>query len=76
MDNIFLTAGIIATIYLIVKFLEMRYILAEDKPLKTLIRDALIVYLSVIIGFYISGQFNANVAVPNSPDAFTGTPDF
>ena len=76
MDNIFLTAGIIATIYLIVKFLEMRYILAEDKPLKNLIRDTIIVYLSVIIGYYISGQFSTNTSVTNSPDAFTGNPDF
>ena len=76
MENIFLIAGIIAMVYLLVKFFEMRYILAEDKPLKNLIRDTLIVYLSVIIGYYINGQFSTSQAAPNSPDAFTGIPDF
>jgi hypothetical protein len=76
MENIFFVAGIIAMVYLIVKFLEMRFILAEDKPLKNLIRDTLIVYLSVIIGYYINGQFTVKASIQNSPDAFTGTPDF
>jgi hypothetical protein len=44
MNNIFVTAAVISIIFLITKFLEMRFVEKESKPLKLLIRDALIVY--------------------------------
>ena len=56
MDNIFLVAGIISVIFFIAKFLEMRYIDNEPKPLKILIRDSLMVYVSVVIGSFILEQ--------------------
>jgi hypothetical protein len=58
MDNIFLIAAIISVIFLIVKFLEMRIIEKETKPLKFLIRDSLLVYFSVVISYFIIGQIN------------------
>jgi hypothetical protein len=58
MDNIFIFAGIISVIFLIVKFLEMRFIEKENKPLKFLIRDTLLVYFSVIIGYYLVEQIS------------------
>jgi hypothetical protein len=79
MDNIFLIAGIISVIFLIAKFLEMRYIDKEPKPLKYLIRDTLLVYLSVITGNFIVDQLkpiiNESVA-PVVPIAFTDNPPF
>ena len=48
MENIHLTAIIIAFIFFTVKFLEMRYVDKEPKPLKFLIRDSLIVYICVV----------------------------
>ena len=56
MDNIFLVAGIISVIFFVAKFLEMRYIEKESKPLKILIRDALVVYVSVIAGMFVLEQ--------------------
>ena len=53
MDNIFLIAGIIAFIFLLAKFLEMRMVDKESKPLKLLVRDALLVYFSVVAGHFI-----------------------
>ena len=47
MDNIFIIAAIISIIFVIGKFIEMRFIEKESKPLKLLIRDALLVYISV-----------------------------
>ena len=44
MYNIFIFAGIISIIFLIIKFIEMRMIDKEPKPLKFLIRDSLLVY--------------------------------
>jgi len=79
MDNIFLVAGIISVIFFIAKFLEMRYIDEESKPLKLLIRDALVVYVSVVIGSFILDQLNPVInetVAPACPLAFTDNPPF
>lgn len=79
MDNIFLVAGIISVIFFIAKFLEMQYIEKESKPLKVLIRDALVVYVSVVFGNFILEQLSPAIkdASANvSPAAFTDNPPF
>jgi heme/copper-type cytochrome/quinol oxidase subunit 4 len=79
MDNIFLVAGIISIIFFVVKFLEMRYVEKESKPLKILIRDALVVYVSVVAGMFILEQLTPVIKetiVPTSPIAFTDNPPF
>ena len=79
MDNIFLIAGIISIIFLIAKFLEMRYIDKEPKPLKYLIRDTLLVYLSVVTGKFVVDQLNPIIhetTAPVIPIAFTDNPPF
>jgi len=58
MTSIFLIAAIISITFLIAKFLEMRYIEKESKPLKLLIRDTLLVYFSVIVANFIMDQIN------------------
>ena len=58
MTNIFVSAAIISIVFLLAKFLEMRYIEKESKPLKLLIRDSLIVYFSVIVANFVMEQFN------------------
>jgi hypothetical protein len=57
MDNIFIIAAVISVIFLISKFIEMRFVEKETKPLKLLIRDALLVYFSVVFGAFLIGQF-------------------
>ncbi len=79
MENIFLGAGIISVIYFISKFLEMRYVDQEPKPLKILIRDALLVYFSVVAGGFIIEQLKPVIdetTIPNSPLVFTDNPNF
>jgi hypothetical protein len=78
MENIFLIAGIVSVIFLIVKFIEMRFIEKENKPLKFLIRDSLIVYISVISGFFIINQVEPIVegSKISSPVVFTDHPSF
>lgn len=79
MDNIFLIAGIISVIYFIAKFLEMRYIDDEPKALKFLIRDSLLVYVSVVIGCFIIDQLKPvinDIEIPTVPLAFTDNPPF
>jgi hypothetical protein len=45
MNNIFLIAAVMSFIFLIIKFIEMRFVEKESKPLKELIRDAILVYI-------------------------------
>lgn len=81
MNNIFITAAIISIIFLLSKFVEMRFIEKENKPLKLLIRDALIVYFSVISGYFILEQVQPMLEgekgniLKNIP-VFTGNPEF
>lgn len=57
----FIVAGIISVLYALFRFLEMRFILKETKPLKFIIRDAIIVYLSVISGIFVMEQIEYNL---------------
>ena len=80
MDNIFLAAAIISVIYFIAKFLEMRYVDKEPKPLKILVRDSLLVYVSVVAGHFIITQLqpviHENITQNTTPLAFTDNPPF
>jgi len=80
MDNIFLKAGVIAIIFFIAKFIEMRFIEKENKPFKLLVRDALIVYFCVISGYFILEQLKPVLQtggqIINTPAVFVDTPGF
>lgn len=80
MENMFLLAGIISVAFFICKFLEMRYIDEEAKPLKVLIRDSLLVYVTVIFGVFIIDQLNpvidTDASTTSMPLAFTDNPPF
>ena len=80
MSNIFLVAGIISVIFFIAKFLEMRYVEKEPKPLKLLIRDTLLVYVSVVLGYFIVEQLKPviqeGIAPSSVPIVFTDNPPF
>ena len=94
-NNAYIVSGIIAFVFLVAKFMEMRFSGAnahansntsEDeeaapqspKPLKFLLRDAALVYVSSLLGFYIIAQFeeHASGSVVKEVAAFTGGPDF
>lgn len=80
MDNIFLIAAIVSVIFFLAKFLEMRYVEKESKPLKFLIRDTLLVYISVITGNFIYEQVTPVIAdtvkTQSVPIAFTDEAPF
>lgn len=77
MENIFLFAGVISILFILAKFIEMRFVNNEAKPLKTLIRDGLMVFISCVLGYYLLAQFSKDVNVkPTVPDAFTDSPGF
>ena len=80
MYNIFIVAGIISIIFLIIKFVEMRMVDKEPKPLKLLIRDSLLVYFSVIVGDFVSSQLKPfieeGVHELKATSVFTDNPAF
>ena len=74
--SVFIIALVIAGFYLFLKFMEMRFVLKENKPLKLLLRDAILVYLSVVGGNFILEQVEPLKHMSSSPDVFTTPPDF
>jgi hypothetical protein len=80
MDNIFIIATVISIVFLISKFIEMRFIDNESKPLKLLIRDTLLVYFSVIVGYFITEQLKPVLETVGenilAPQVFTDNPEF
>tara|TARA_B100000579_G_C22151298_1_gene540965 strand:- start:101 stop:331 length:231 start_codon:yes stop_codon:yes gene_type:complete len=76
MENIFLFSMVISIIYIVLKYLEMKLIIKEPKPIKLIIRDALIVYISSISGFFVLSQFENNVNIKTQPNAFVGEANF
>ena len=80
MENIFIIASVIAFFYLIIKFIEMRFIEKDNKPIKVLIKDTLVVYLCVILGNFIVEQINPSLlgeeTINTVTQVFTDTPGF
>jgi|UniRef100_A0A6C0IPM9 hypothetical protein len=80
MENIFIIASLISFFYIIVKFIEMRFIEKDNKPLKVLIKDTLVVYLCVLLGNFIVEQINPALLgedVTNTvTQVFTDNPGF
>ncbi len=80
MASIFVVAAVISITFLLAKFLEMRFIEKESKPLKFLIRDALLVYFSVILAHFVMDQINPMIhsvgGGPKVTPVFTDNPGF
>ena len=77
MEKYIIHSGIIAFIYLFMKFVEMRILQKETKPVKDLIRDTIMVYLSAIVGLYIISEFMPKASMINTiTNVFTDAPGF
>tara|TARA_B100000035_G_scaffold157816_1_gene134508 strand:+ start:17602 stop:17835 length:234 start_codon:yes stop_codon:yes gene_type:complete len=75
-NSSFVTGVAVASAYLIFRFIEMRLILKENKPLKLLVRDTLLVYLSVLLGNFVMEQLGGEKLMSKVPQVFTNNPDF
>lgn len=76
MENLFVNAGIISVVYTIVKFVEMRFLTKEPKPIKEIFRDTIIVFISVVLGMFIFIQMGPLSNKKFETSAFTGKADF
>lgn len=74
MENIYFVACIISVCYLILSILEMRFIQKEVTPLKELVKNVFIVFVSSMFGFYVVQQM---IDKPTPPtEVFIGKPEF
>jgi O-antigen/teichoic acid export membrane protein len=77
MESIFVVAAVISIFFFIAKFIEMRFIEKENKPMKYLIRDSLIVYISAVLSYFILQQLNPIIhATSENTPVFTDNPEF
>lgn len=76
MTNNYIIPFVISLVYLILKFLDMRYLKKENKGLKDLILDSFIVFLSSLMGLFIYDQFNLLDDTSSVTKAFIDNPNF
>jgi len=79
MENIYIISTIIAFLYLLIKFAEMRMLNKETKSIKELVTDSLIVFISVICGNFVFLQMqplSEMILGDGNAQAFTDKPNF
>jgi len=76
-------ATIISVTYLLIRFIEMRFVAKEAVPVKLLIKDSLFVYFSILLGYFVIEQVKpavfsggASEELRAAPQVFTDNPDF
>jgi len=87
--NVFIIPVIITFLFCITKFIEMKFIDKELKPLKFVIRDATIVFVCSLLATFVYLNMNGTihefinvvtdtktVPIGGNTDIFTGDPGF
>jgi|UniRef100_A0A6C0LVR2 hypothetical protein len=75
MESNMMISSVAAFLFLLFKFVEMRFIDKENKPLKVILKDAIIVFISTFVGMLAIQQF-PNVSDEGQAAVFTNSPDF
>lgn len=78
MDSLYLNSLLVAIIFFTIKMIEERFNKDEtvDKPLKLIVKDTIIVYISCIFGYMVYEQFFPTGSSSGGASAFVNTPDF
>jgi multisubunit Na+/H+ antiporter MnhB subunit len=88
MEKILIFTIGITVLYCVFKFIEMKYIEKEIKPLKLFVRDVIMVFSSSFISCYILLNYDKNITdlfavvtdtkifQPENTMIFTGAPEF
>lgn len=88
MEKLFVVSILITVLFCVVKFIEMKYIQKEWKPLKLLVRDAFIVFICSITSLFVYFQLDGTihdffnvvtenkVLNPSATQVFTDEPGF
>lgn len=76
-NSIFYISFVVSFCFLVFKFIEMKFIVKENIPVKLLARDTLLVYLSVLLGNFVYSQIGGvSNLVGKVPEVFTNSPEF
>ena len=65
---------IVSIIFLIAKLGEMKFFLKENKPIKDLVKEIIIVFISGVLGSIVMEQLD--IVTVKQANIFTGAPDF
>ena len=84
MEKIILLTISISSVFIILKMIEIKYLENKTKPMKEVIRDALIIAISSFSVLYGFSQFNQSIPflsdnvekMTKQPDIFTDNPGF
>ena len=79
MSNLIIISLITSGIYLLIKFINIKFMLKSDIILKDILRETILVCLSSIIANILIDKLNINKFFGNekeSPGVFTSNPDF
>jgi hypothetical protein len=88
MEKILIVSITISVLFGIFKFIEMKYIDEEIKPMKIFIRDIVLVFTSAFACSYVIFHFDKNITdffavvtdtpsfLPDTTQVFTGEPSF
>ena len=81
MEKTYFISIIVSIVFLLFKIVDTKFIKKKELVVKYIIRDSLLVFLSVICSFYISeqiGELNVNsfVGEKTNVSAFTNEPEF
>lgn len=88
MEKIFMLAMLITFLFCSLKMIEMKYVTKEWKPLKTVIRDAVVVFVASVASTFVFNVSNGTlsdffnivtdnkVLNPAATEIFTGDPGF
>ena len=77
--NFIIPSIAISLLFMIYKIIDMKYITKEEKSLKNITKDSLIVFLCSAVSMFGLEQLNINELIGNSKEslsAFTNEPDF
>ena len=69
-------AGTISILFLIFRFLENKFLTKETRKPKQYLREAILVYLSVVTGKFIYQQVTPVDGTLVTPKVYTGIPEF
>jgi hypothetical protein len=72
MEKEFIVACFITILFAVLKFIEIRYIDKETPPLKYVVRDAIKVFFSALVGVFIFSKLNSHIT--DFMNTITNTP--
>ena len=82
MTSVYVVGGFIAVAFIVLKIIELRFIQKdEDRPIKEVCKDGIIVYLAVLAANFVISQFGTITTKIGGtaaayPPIFTDMPNF